>query len=382
MARRKRIGLIYSYNEGWIGGTYYIENLIAALGSLPNKRQPKLTIVAKRGDFQRLKQRVSYPHLARFSETRFMIVRRLVRKVVKVLCGRAILQHKRMRADFLFPAQYEERYTKIRGKLFWIPDLQEHFLPEMFSSEEIAGRRRHQEKLVARSSSIVFSGKVALEQFKTVYPLNTSKIFSLPFAVTLPRLSDNAESILERYRVGTRYFICCNQFWKHKNHVVLLRSAARLVDSDIRFCLTGNTTDYRNPEFFAEIQTIVKDLGIEHKVVFTGFIPREDQLILLKNSLGLVQPSLFEGWSTVLEDGKALGVPILASSIAVHREQLASYGSKEFFDPISVDELVVGMERLLVAGNQPRCGSNYDGAIRAYAERFLDILNEVPLDRV
>jgi len=34
-----------------------------------------------------------------------------------------------------------------------------------------------------------------------------------------------------------------------------------------------------------------------------------------------VQPSLFEGWSTVVEDARALGKPIVLSDIPVHLEQ-------------------------------------------------------------
>ncbi len=39
---------------------------------------------------------------------------------------------------------------------------------------------------------------------------------------------------------------------------------------------------------------------------FLGFIDRGEQLQLMKNSIAIVQPSLFEGWSTVVEDTKAM----------------------------------------------------------------------------
>jgi hypothetical protein len=42
----------------------------------------------------------------------------------------------------------------------------------------------------------------------------------------------------------------------------------------------------------------------------------------MRRSIGMLQPSAFEGWSTVVEDAKTLGKTILASSIEVHREQL------------------------------------------------------------
>jgi glycosyltransferase involved in cell wall biosynthesis len=35
----------------------------------------------------------------------------------------------------------------------------------------------------------------------------------------------------------------------------------------------------------------------------------------------IIQPSRFEGWSTVVQDAKALGRPLICSDIPVHREQ-------------------------------------------------------------
>src|SRR5262249_46677915 len=50
-------------------------------------------------------------------------------------------------------------------------------------------------------------------------------------------------------------------------------------------------------------------------------IPRYDQIMLMRGASAIVQPSLFEGWSTVLEDTRALGKPIIASDFPVHIEQ-------------------------------------------------------------
>jgi glycosyltransferase involved in cell wall biosynthesis len=42
---------------------------------------------------------------------------------------------------------------------------------------------------------------------------------------------------------------------------------------------------------------------------------------VLRHAAAIVQPSLFEGWSTVVEDVRASGRPILLSDLPVHREQ-------------------------------------------------------------
>ena len=41
-----------------------------------------------------------------------------------------------------------------------------------------------------------------------------------------------------------------------------------------------------------------------------------DQLRLMKESLGVIQPSLFEGWSTVIEDAKALNKKSISFFVA------------------------------------------------------------------
>jgi hypothetical protein len=56
-----------------------------------------------------------------------------------------------------------------------------------------------------------------------------------------------------------------------------------------------------------------------------------------------VQPSLFEGWSTVVEDARVLGRRLLLSDIPVHREQ--NPAGAEYFEPENVEALAALMER-------------------------------------
>jgi hypothetical protein len=65
----------------------------------------------------------------------------------------------------------------------------------------------------------------------------------------------------------------------------------------------------------------------------------------MKHALAVIQPSFFEGWSTVIEDGKALGQYILAADIPVNREQLEANAS--FFDNKNAGELAFVMQEVL-----------------------------------
>ena len=65
MVNRKKIGLTYTYNENWIGGTYYIENLVNAFNSLDDKQKPHIVLLTESyEDHKAALQKFNYPYLS------------------------------------------------------------------------------------------------------------------------------------------------------------------------------------------------------------------------------------------------------------------------------------------------------------------------------
>jgi glycosyltransferase involved in cell wall biosynthesis len=83
-------------------------------------------------------------------------------------------------------------------------------------------------------------------------------------------------------------------------------------------------------------------------------IPRQDLSGLMRLSAATVNPSLFEGWSTTVEESKGLGVPLLLSDIPVHREQAGDRA--RYFDPHSPESIAATLRdawAALDAGPRP-----------------------------
>ena len=89
--------------------------------------------------------------------------------------------------------------------------------------------------------------------------------------------------------------------------------------------------------YIDSIRDLLASEEIAHKSICTGFIDRREQLALMKGARFLIQPSLFEGWGTVLEDAKVLDKSVLLSDIPVHREQ--QNDKCTLFDPYDADDL-------------------------------------------
>jgi glycosyltransferase involved in cell wall biosynthesis len=196
----------------------------------------------------------------------------------------------------------------------------------------------------------------------------------LQFAVTHPNYkSISTDTLFVKYNIDKPYFFCPNQVWAHKNHIAVLKAVKFLKDhsrNDVLVVFSGKEVDYRNPDFFAELKKYILENGIEGSVRFLGFIDREDQLQLMNNSISVIQPSLFEGWSTVIEDAKSMGQYVIASNLEVHQEQLLN--NVVFFNPADATELVDIMKKLI---DKPaiKTSNDYQDNINKFGKTFLEI---------
>lgn len=135
--------------------------------------------------------------------------------------------------------------------------------------------------------------------------------------------------------------------------------------------LSGKEFDHRNPEFTNELKRKVVELGLIDNIKFLGFLDINEMLQLMNNSVAIIQPSLFEGWSTAIEDAKALNKFVIASNINVHKEQLinnyALFKAGDFAD--------LAAKILNFIKNEPTIiKNNYQDNVRDFASGFYQIM--------
>jgi len=364
---RVTVGLPFSYQEDWVGGLYYVRNLVCALGLLPAGLQPRLLVI---GDdpkaFQFLKKETGYADLHAISA-------RAIRRV-------------RTRNLLGFPRQPPQQGASIDLVLLgsvlpladraiqWVPDFQEERLPSFFSSAERAARRRRNTKWFRRHRHILVSSNEVRRDFERHYGGHGNIVHVVPFASFADRERRSVRAATDP--LPARYFLCSNQFWAHKNHAVVLKALALCAGSDAKpfVVFTGRERDYRDRAFAASIRKLAGDLGVEEQVRFLGFLPRGEQLDVAAGAIAVIQPSLCEGWSTIVEDAKALGKWVLASDIAVHREQIAR--NVDFFQPEDAAALAELIDRY--GRTSPGCEDvDYPAEQRKFADNLIAMIAEV-----
>ncbi len=266
---------------------------------------------------------------------------------------------------------------KIPNKVFWIPDFQELFFSNYFSGKEIDSRKANHQRIRADRGTLILSSKSVQNDFLNFYPNANCKPKVVNFAVTHPAYQHlDIELLKNKYKINGDYFFSPNQFWKHKNHLVVLKAVKLLKEknNNILVVFTGKEYDYRNPTYTDELKDFVKNNDLSDNVLFLGFIDRDEQLQLMNHSLAVIQPSLFEGWSTVVEDAKAMNQFIIASDLSVHKEQLNN--NCLFFNPTNEIELA-DMIALVSKTKMQRVKNDYTLNIKSFAEGFMKAINEI-----
>lgn len=324
-----KIGLRVFYNTGWMGGINYVLNIARMLNSLPDHERPEIVFLTSTPE----SEKIAHENRA------------LVNRIEKFSNARAL------NLDFVYPATQlpEAPFGAPWGG--WIPDWQCQHLPEMFEKQELTRRFLHYRELARRPSVCLFSSLQAIEDTKMLFPEFDDSgwsVFNFP-AVFDSSFWDEQTSVMhkqttERMSIPENYFIICNQFWKHKNHLVVAEALSLAPDLDIHIVMTGAIEDNRWPKYAKQVQKLLALPDVASRVTLTNRISREEQLVLLRGAKGYIQPSLFEGWSTFIEEARALGLPGLISDIPVHREQ--SPPDSTFFDPRNAKDLVEKMKNL------------------------------------
>ncbi|WP_395052141.1 glycosyltransferase [Flavobacterium sp.] len=380
MDKRIIIGLLFSYDEKWIGGSYYIMNLIQSLKLLEDKSLPKLIIISKNEeDFLKIKQ-LNYPYINyKNINHEENLIPKIINKISrKIIFKRNIIKNIDSNIDLLFPSNGDASLSWIKKQLFWIPDFQELHLPQFYPNANLEERKSNRKIFSKSKKNVVFSSKDALNDYNFFFKENNTKNYVLNFSVFHPKYDNLNQEILKKHNLNNKnYFFSPNQFWKHKNQIIILKALVILKNKNklnFTVAFSGKEYDYRNPEYFQELKDFTIKNDLQENILFLGFIDREEQLYLMKNSLAIIQPSLFEGWSTVVEDTKSMNQNCIVSDLNVHKEQLKDKGY--YFNPCNENQLAEILLKFNI-NKYEKPDFDYEKKSQNFGYEFIKIANDI-----
>ncbi|MBN1688394.1 MAG: glycosyltransferase family 4 protein, partial [Candidatus Omnitrophica bacterium] len=188
--------------------------------------------------------------------------------------------------------------------------------------------------------------KQDMVQFLSVPP---EKIRAIPLGVNDSFRSSNREKVPERLkkRFGLErpYILYVGGIQRHKNVRRILEAFAHVkkkYGGELSLVLVGD-----QPIGSEAILASIPKLGLLGDVIMPGYLEQEsgDLELLYAGAKLFVFPTLWEGWSSPPLEAMASGVPVVASNIGPHQENLGD--AAVLVNPASVEDLARAVGQFL-----------------------------------
>jgi glycosyltransferase involved in cell wall biosynthesis len=341
----KKVGFIFTDGvASWNGGMNYYSNLFHIL----KESEMYTPIIFTSPDVSNVfRQKFPDIQVIDCKAVTGKYIKAFIRKIFYYSIGRNFFLDSFLKKENIDVVSHNELPLDIKSDIpscGWIPDFQCIHYPEFFTKKNIKRNKYNYKYLEKTSTRIVVSSVDCKKDLLSLLPKSDTKKITV-FHFCLPPIAEKKEYDVDDiapYNIEPyKYFIVSNQFWQHKNHIIILKALKKLLENlknlPFKIVATGLLNDPRDPKATIMLKNYIKENNLNRYFYTTGMIPYKDVLTLQNYSMAVIQPSLFEGWNTAVEECKRIGKKIILSNIRVHIEQKPD--NVIYFDPHNDTEL-------------------------------------------
>jgi glycosyltransferase involved in cell wall biosynthesis len=189
-------------------------------------------------------------------------------------------------------------------------------------------------QVLAQATQIICNSQATAKDITEFYQIPLDKITPIPLAY------DSKNFKFLDLPTGN-YFLYVGRSAPYKNLPRLIAAFARIKEKDYQLWLAG-TPDRR---YTPPIRVLVEELGLTDKVKFLDYVPYNQLPMLMNRAIGLVFPSLWEGFGIPVLEAMACGTPVITSNISSLPEITGD--AAILVDPYNVGEITAAMETVV-----------------------------------
>jgi glycosyltransferase involved in cell wall biosynthesis len=228
-------------------------------------------------------------------------------------------------------------------------DLSPLLFPEWHTSENRGRFKRKAQLIQEHAQAVIAISQHTKRDLVTLLGVADERIHVVYGAadVRYHPLSERAQvdRVIQKYGLPERdYILYVGTLEPRKNLVRLIEAygaaLARYGETFPPLVLVGG-----KGWFYEDIFRSVERLGLEQRVIFTGFVDDDDMPALFNGALIFVYPSLYEGFGMPVLEAMACGVPVIASNASSLPEVVGEAGI--MVDPMDTDALAAALVALV-----------------------------------
>ena len=229
-----------------------------------------------------------------------------------------------------------------------IHDLIPYILPETVGRGYLERFLRDMPLIINNSKAILTVSEYSKKDILKFFPsIDKNKIFVTPLAAnsSYKPIDKNlcTEFIKNKYNIDFPFILYIGGFSTRKNVkelIIAFNKIHKSLKKDYKLVLCGSIRDEG-----IKLQNLCKELFIDNKVIFTGFVPDEDLPIFYNSADLFIYPSLYEGFGLPPLEAMSCSTPVITSNLTSIPEVTGDCAV--LINPFNKDELAEALINLL-----------------------------------
>jgi glycosyltransferase involved in cell wall biosynthesis len=228
-----------------------------------------------------------------------------------------------------------------------VHDVQYRDYPTLFTKLDWRERDIHLRLACRRAKRLICPSSFVRRTIEATQLALTGQVAEIPHATQarLPLVDRGTaeEALSSRGLTPRGYLLYPANFWKHKNHEMLLAAFSLFLRRGerplMKLVCTGESGARRD-----DLKRLAGAMGLAEAVVFPGFVAVEEFAALMRGARALVFPSLYEGFGMPVLEAMREGVPVACSDRTSLPE--VAGGAALLFDPRKPEDVAEAISRL------------------------------------
>jgi mannosylfructose-phosphate synthase len=213
-------------------------------------------------------------------------------------------------------------------------------------------RISEEKRIYAAMNGHTVTSKLQLEKLRSLYDYQGENVEIIPPGVNIHKFKPlGKDEPPKKTDLPDKYIFCLSRVDSNKGYDLLLNAFARVCEKipDVYLVTGGGSSNPqpREQEVIDMMHRIMKEKGIENKVVFVGHVEEHLMVSYYQNAQFFVMPSIFEPFGMTTQEAMASGIPVIASRFGGINTVLTHEKNGLLIDPKDEDEFTESMLRLL-----------------------------------
>jgi hypothetical protein len=323
-----RIAFVINFNVvDWLGGYNVIKNLILSI-NLNKPKNLQIFVFIKEIESEKYFRDLNVNIIRTNFFDNISFVRRVYSKLQILILGKSkFFEDFFLRYKINLVSHYMPLGRNSEIKSFpWITDFQHLYYPQYFTFLQRIFRTINIFYIAISSSKIILSSNASASDLKKIINFKLKKIFVHPFFFGNynPKNIININKLKKKFNIKKNFFFLPNQYWFHKNHLLVLKSIVDLKNRynlSINIISSGSIYAKSSKIYFQKVDDFIEKQGLRDNYKYIGIVSEKELWSLMYYSLAIINPSEFEGWNTSVMQAKALSKYNIVSNIKAHIEQ-------------------------------------------------------------